>query len=116
MWRRGRRPGASRAAPQMHEGFNVMGLWEKVEKLYGSDFVTRRVGLFPGGHAFRLQKNCEIARKCRGVTRKIDNFRCLQFREFCGGGLTQARARRIENDQVGFFVKLLQELFGVSIV
>ena len=71
----------------MDQRFDVMGLGKKVKQFDGIDFVTRGVGFRPSRHAFGLEEYGKVARERRRIARKVGNLRCLQLREFCGGGL-----------------------------
>src|SRR5882672_3806246 len=100
----------------MDKGFNVMGLWEKIEELNGFDFVARSIWFCAGGHAFGLQKNGEVARQGRWIAGKIDNLRGEEFRQLCRRRLTEAGARWIEYDEVWLFSVFFQKLFRMEIV
>src|SRR5882762_7183697 len=106
-WRQGRRRGASRARPQVHERFDVMRLRKQVKGFDGRDFVTRRVWLGARRHAFGLEQHREIPRERRGVAGQIDHFRRLDFGEFPRGGLAEPGTWRIKYDQVRLLVKFL---------
>src|SRR5262245_3169055 len=111
--RQWRRPEVSLHPPQPHERFDMKGLWEQVEKIDGGNFVPMlRFGKFRW-LARCLQENRQVSSQRGRIARKVSYLARSEFGKLVRGGLPQACARRVENDEIRLFGSFLQVFLGV---
>src|ERR1051326_3307670 len=109
-------PGFSSDTPQPDQCFDVIGLGKKIEEVHRGDFVTMVSPRAVRGLMRSLHQNCQIARECWRIARKICDFFRSEGGEFLRGRLPKSCARRIENNKIRHFGSCLQKLLSLYVL